>query len=53
MLGTNTRAYYEKFVSYGQKKFYNIGPRLEVTDTANALADYNTETITAVKSFIV
>ena len=24
--GTNTLAFYEKFVNYGQKKFYNIVP---------------------------
>jgi len=28
--GTNTLAYLEKFVNYGRKKYYNIGPRPEV-----------------------
>jgi hypothetical protein len=28
--GTNTLAYYEKFVAYGQKKFYTLGPGANV-----------------------
>ncbi len=39
-----------KFVNYGCKKSYNIGPRVEV---ANTLAYYGAATSTAMKFFIV
>jgi hypothetical protein len=40
----------KKFINYGCKKSYNIGPRVEV---ANTLAYYGAATITAMKFVIV
>jgi hypothetical protein len=41
-----------KFVNYGEKKFYNIRPRLEKLARENALAYYENLLVAAVKSFI-
>jgi hypothetical protein len=31
--GTNTLAYWELFVKYGHKMFYNFGPRCQIKKT--------------------
>ncbi len=43
----------KKFITYGPKKFYNIGPRVEVTDTDEHSSLLWYKLITSIKKFIV